>query len=276
MKDGKQRILKLALPLLIAAAPYRTMSAQQSSDPKKLQEDVSALKDEVKTLGEKQQQILDQLVEIKKLVQAGPAGLPALQLPATEDVQNDPAEGVSTAGLAIIEYTDFQCPFCEMFVNQTYPRIVTDFINTGKVRFFYRDLPDPSHPFAMSAARAARCAGEQGKFWQMHDSLFADQDALAYDTLVDRGAKLGLDKIKYNQCLSSHRYADAIQNNLNEAEKIGVVGTPTFSLGTVEPDGHTVKIEKAIQGAQSYDAFKSSLDLMLAQKERASTTPTKH
>lgn len=266
MKDGAKFVLKLALLLLVGLGFWRTLSAQQLGDTNRLQEDISTLKDEIKTLEETQKQILDQLVEMKKLLVAQHAGFPTLQLPATEDIRSDPSEGASSASIAIIEYTDFQCPFCEIFVHQTYTQILANYVETGRVRFIYRDLPSAVHPFAMSAARAARCAEEQGRFWQMHDSLFADQNTLAYNNLVDRGPKLGLDVVKYNQCLSSNKYADTIRNNMKEAEQIGIMGTPTFLLGTVEADGHTVKVQKEIQGAQPYETFKASIDRLLAQK----------
>lgn len=277
MKDGAKFVLKLILLLLVGLGFWGTLSAQQVGDTKKLQEDISTLKDEIKTLEETQKQILGQLAEMKKLLVAQHAGFPTLQLPTTEDIQSDPSEGASSASIAIIEYTDFQCPFCGIFVHQTYTQILADYVDTGRVRFIYRDLPSAMHPFAMSAARAARCAEEQGKFWQMHDSLFADQNALAYNSLVDRGPKLGLDVVKYNQCISSNKYADAIQNNIKQAKKIGILGTPTFFLGIIEADKHTVKVEKALQGAQPYEAFKSNIDVLLAQKgqQTAITAPPK-
>jgi protein-disulfide isomerase len=278
MKNGTRHVLKFFVAVLIILNSCRTAWAQQSADMAKLQQDLSALKDELKALSDKQQQILDDLAEMQKVLQGGASSLPALQLPTTDDVQADPVQGASTANAAIIEYTDFQCPFCQMFMLQTFPKILKNYINTGKVKFFYRDWPSAVHPFAMSAARAARCAGEQGKFWQMYDSLFGNQDELAYDDLVKRGSRLHLDQGEYNRCLSSNKYGDVIERNTKVAKVMGVMGTPTFLLGTIASDGHTVKIEKAIEGAQPYSAFKSTLDSLLASKQQSSaaaSAPTK-
>ena len=181
------------------------------------------------------------------------------------DVHGDPAEGASTAQVAIVEFTDFQCPYCGSFAKQTYPQLVDNYIKPGKVKLIYRDLPLTFHPHAMPAALAARCAGEQGKFWEMHDSLFADQQDLESKDFVDRASKLGLDSGKFNQCIASDKYKNDIQSNIDYAEKLGIHGTPAFVIGTVGPDGN-LKVTKGFVGARPYEVFKTDLDEVLAKQ----------
>jgi protein-disulfide isomerase len=165
--------------------------------------------------------------------------------------------------VAIIEYADFECPYCGEYERKTVPRLLSDYIETGKVKLFYRDLPLPMHARALPAARAARCAGEQGKFWEMHDSLFAKQNALSAPAVLERAQTLGLDKEKFTECLSSEKYTADIQKSVSEAQKMGVDGTPTFFLGVVEPSGD-VTVEKRLQGAAPFDVFKTEIDALLA------------
>jgi protein-disulfide isomerase len=189
--------------------------------------------------------------------------------PTTLSIQGENFRGNSGASVAMIEYADFECPFCGKYAREVYPKILDEYVKTGKVKLFYRDLPLPMHPHALAAARAARCAGEQGKYWEMHDSLFASQTALSDSALQDRAKTLGLDTTEFKRCLSSGKYADEIQKSLSEAEKLGVRGTPTFFLGTVDPNGDVVKIGKTIVGARPYENFKAALDDLLGSKSQA-------
>ena len=171
--------------------------------------------------------------------------------------------GESTARVAIIEYADFECPYCGEYERKTFPQILSDYIATGKVKYFYRDLPLPGNPRALPAARAARCAGEQGKYWEMHDSLFAKQNALSAPAFLDRAQTLGLDTAKFTECLSSEKYTADIQKSVSEALKMGIDGTPTFFLGVVEPSGD-VTIENRFKGTAPFDVFKTEIDALLA------------
>ncbi len=155
----------------------------------------------------------------------------------------------------MIEYSDFECPFCGGFEQQTYPQLFENYIKMGEVKLFYRDLPLPMHPHAMHAARAAHCAGEQGKYWEMHDSLFAKQNALSDPALLDRARTLGLDTQKFGECFASDRYKDDILKSIAEAQKLGVQATPTFFIGTIDSNGDVVNISKRIVGAKPYADF---------------------
>jgi protein-disulfide isomerase len=232
-------------------------------------DDFLILQQRLDALQAQQQQLLDQLNEMKRLLPTFTSPRPNPQLPTTLNIRGEDFRGDSPARVVIVEYSDFECPYCRKYERETSPQILESYIKTGKVKLFYRDLPGPTHPHAMSAARAARCAGEQGKYWEMHDSLYAKQTGLSDPALVDRAQKLELDATKFTECLSGKKYADELQNNVAEAEKMGIDGTPTFFLGTIGSDDDVVSISKKIDGARPYQAFQSILDELLASKSPA-------
>lgn len=225
--------------------------------------------DETKTIVDQQRQILSILNDIKQLLAAAVRPAPGPQPPqplSALSTLDEAFRGASDASVAIVEYADFECPYCGQYERDIYPQISRDYIETGKVKYFFRDLPLPMHPHAMQAARAAHCAGEQGKYWEMHDSLFGRQNALSDPALVDRAQTLDLDVNKFTECFSGRRYTEDIQKSMSEAQRIGIDGTPTFFIGTVEANGDVVKIAKRIGGAAPYQVFKSVLDALLAPK----------
>jgi len=127
-----------------------------------------------------------------------------------------------------------------------------------------RDFPLPMHRQAFKAAEAARCAADQGKFWEMHAQLFHNQGALEVEALTRYAEALGLDLPKFQQCLQEGRHAEAIRRDLEEGRRAGVRGTPTFFLGFLESEGTRVKVQKVIVGAQPYTAFKEAIESLLA------------
>jgi protein-disulfide isomerase len=246
---------------LFAASPYRPASAQDRARGDKGQsQEIVILERKINDLGSTQRQILDQLDELKKLLQATGQPIPP-QPPRTLDIHGEDFRGNPGAHVAIIEYADFECPYCGEYEHKVFPHLLSDYIQTGKVKYFYRDLPLSIHGRALPAARAARCAGEQGKYWEMHDSLFAKQNALSAPALLERAQTLGLDKEKFTECLSSDRYNEDIRKSISDAEKFGIDGTPTFFIGTIE--GDVVNIKAGIKGTSPVDVFKTDLDALL-------------
>jgi protein-disulfide isomerase len=223
------------------------------------QGDLAALRTDVRALQAEQQQIIARLDELKQILQGNGQPPPVSSL----SVRGEMFRGDSGARVAIIEYADFECPYCSEYERKTFPQLLTDYIETGKVKYFYRDLPLPGHARAMPAAHAARCAGEQGKYWEMHDSLFAKQNALSGPALLDRAQTLGLDTARFTECQASAKYTADIQKNITEAQKMGIDGTPTFFLGVVGPSGD-VTIERRLQGAAPFDVFKTEIDVLLS------------
>jgi protein-disulfide isomerase len=145
--------------------------------------------------------------------------------------------GVKTAPLTMVEFTDYQCPFCQRFHVTSFGELKKTYIDTGKLRFYSRDMPLDFHPNAMRAAQAARCAIEQGKFWQLRDVMGANPDKLDIDHLVGFAGDLKMDTNAFRACVTSEKYKKAVESDVVEAMKIGANGTPTFVVGKSTPEG---------------------------------------
>ena len=228
-------------------------------------QELRKLQDEVHHLEAQQQQILDGLEELKKLARGG-NGPPPVKAPEKVSVAGESFRGEAGASLAIIEYADFECPFCRRFEHDTYPQIRDAYIKTGKVKYFYRDFPLAFHEHSMSAAQAAHCAGEQGKFWEMHDSLFEEPAALSVADVQRRAGALGLDVGRLEACVSASHPDGPIQKNMSEAAQMQINGTPTFLIGTVGPNGDIVNVRQTMVGAYPFEAFKAKIEPLLAGK----------
>lgn len=174
-------------------------------------------------------------------------------------VDDDPVKGSGNASVTIIEFGDFQCPFCANFYTQTLPLIKENYINTGKVKFVYRDFPlDIScntsmnrqlHPNACKAAEAAECADNQGKFWEYHDKLFENQQSLDITSLKQYAEDLGLDAAEFNNCLDSGEMTSEVQNDINDALSYGVEGTPAFFINGI-----------FVSGSQPFSVFQQIIE----------------
>ena len=251
----KKAMLAVALTLISLAAAAQTTNED--------------LQKQIKSLNETEKAILKELQEIHKLLAQQPAqaqARPAADvLPATPmDIAKEPFKGAPNAKVALIEFSDFQCPFCSRYDKDTYPQILKDYVDTGKVKYVWRDMPLDFHQNAEKAAEAAHCAGEQGKFWEMHDRLFANQQNIAAADLPKHAEALGLNSALFQDCLDSGRYASDIKKDIAAANDAGVNGTPTFMIGVVQPNG-SVKVMKKLVGAKPYAEFKSALDSLLTQ-----------
>ncbi|HEV2847260.1 MAG TPA: DsbA family protein [Thermoanaerobaculia bacterium] len=146
-----------------------------------------------------------------------------VQVAATGPAKGGPAN----APITIVEFSDFQCPFCSR-VNPTLAQVREKY--GDKVRIVFRQYPLPFHQQAQKAAEASLCAGDQGKFWEMHDAMFANQQALGVDQLKEQATKLGLKAEEFNSCLDSGKHAAAVQNDLKEGQAAGVNGTPAMFI----------------------------------------------
>lgn len=168
-------------------------------------------------------------------------------------------KGDSTAPLWIVEVSDFQCPYCRMWAQETYPTIGTEFVTPGKVRMAYLNLPMPNHAHAVLAAEAALCAGAQDKFWQYHDSLFASQTRWeklpsADSTFRDLARSIGLNVREWQGCVTSGAVRPLIAQDVQRIEQTGARSTPTFFIG-----------DTAIVGAQPIDRFRAVIAAQLAR-----------
>jgi protein-disulfide isomerase len=184
------------------------------------------------------------------------------------DVTGAPAMGDAKARVVLIEFSDYQCPYCLDYFKTTYRKIVDEYVNSGKIRYVVRDFPGESiHPDALKAAEAARCATEQGKFWPMHDSLFANQRTLGTTGIYDSATSVGLNIDQFRACVDSEKHVAGIRKDEDETTKLGAKGTPAFFIGTVDPANPSkVKLAKALIGSQPITAFQQVFDSLLPKQ----------
>jgi protein-disulfide isomerase len=174
-----------------------------------------------------------------------------------------PQLGDAAARVVIIEYSEFQCPYCAKFSAGSMRDIDVAYVKTGKVLLLFKNLPLKIHPFAFIAAQGAMCAHSQGQFWPMHDSLFADQRDLDRPSLVRRAAQLGLDQSKFVSCLDAKSVEARVQEDRVDAARLGILGTPAFIIGLRLPDGR-VKARERLNGALPFSQFQQALERVLA------------
>mgnify|MGYP001323128084 CR=1 FL=1 len=168
------------------------------------------------------------------------------------------AKGPENSDVVMVEFTDYQCPFCSRHFQETDSQIQQNYVDNGKIRHIIRDLPLPFHPNAHAASQAARCAGDQNKYWEMHDVLFNSQDTWSSgDPAAQFSAfatDLGLNVASFDSCVSSEKYKQAVDDDLALASEVGASGTPTFFING-----------KKVVGAQPYSVFKTAIDAALAE-----------
>jgi len=232
----------------IAAGPEQTPTVEERLDT--IEKDVKEIK------------------ELLKALTAAPSTQLSRQLPSSPEVtvsfDHAPIKGDPKATLILLEFSDYQCPFCGKFFHTTLPEIDWAYIQTGKLRHVIRDYPLPMHAQAAQAAEAADCAGEQGKYWEMHDLLFTNQQALGIEQLKTYANSLKLDMKVFDDCLSTGTFKDKISNDIADGRRIGVSGTPSFILG-VTTDGKTIT-GHVITGTQPFPFFKELIESMLVQQ----------
>ena len=181
----------------------------------------------------------------------------AANLQASDLDNEDKKKGSADSPVVMIEFSDFQCPFCGSFYSNTLPQIKSQYIDTGKVQLVYRDFPLSFHPEAKPGALAAECANEQGKFWEMHDKIFENQTSMGTASYKAWAAELGLNAEQFNSCYDSGKYNTEIDEDFSDGAAAGVSGTPTFFIGP--RDGPVQKVV----GAQAFAAFKAAIDSAL-------------
>src|SRR5262249_21753662 len=148
-----------------------------------------------------------------------------------------PVKGDQAAKVTLLEFTDYQCPFCSRHFRQVWPQIEQNYIKTGKVKLVLRDMPlDAIHPLALKAAEATHCAAEPGTSWEMHDRLFVNQNALARKDLSVHAQALGLDVTTFDQCVDSAKETARVRKDVADSGTAGARGTPTFFIGLSEPN----------------------------------------
>ncbi len=170
--------------------------------------------------------------------------------------------GRDDAPVTIIEFTDLQCPYCARYASQTFPRLKREYVDTGKLRYTSRDLPLPFHSFALPAAVASRCAGEQGRFWEFREALFASQSLLGSEPYGRIAGQLGLDVERLEACRAKGEQESNVRADLAMAAQHGIESTPTFVIGRVVGGEFRGEV---VSGAKPYEFFEAKLDALLAE-----------
>jgi len=212
--------LAILLPLAAQQQPSSGITQQQAND------------------------ILNELRQIRQLLEKQQARGPVQGQPAPEPVIRAklnlggfPMVGSKDAPLTIVEFTDYQCPFCQRFHVTTFADLKKNYIDTGKVRFYSRDMPLDFHANAMRAAQAGRCAADQNQFWKLREVMSANPDKLDLDHIMNFAADLKMDVTALRACLTAEKYKAAVQADVMEAMRIGANGTPAFVVGKSTPEG---------------------------------------
>ncbi len=223
---------------------------------------------------EQVQELLNELKLIRQALERG--GAPGGGAPAPVDdkvsIAFPPAQhvmGDDKAQIVLVEYSDYQCPFCQQFHNTAFPQLKANYIDTGKVKFVSRDFPLDFHENARRAATAARCAGEQGpsKFWDLRHVMIVNADQLKPAQLENYAGQVKLDVPKFKACLDSDKYRAEIDKQIQEGMAAGVSGTPSFVIGTLK-DG---KLEGTrLVGAMPYAEFDNRIQQLIAQSDKKS------
>jgi protein-disulfide isomerase len=219
-------------------------------------------------LGELQQirQVLEKMQQ-QGVVQAARAPSAAQNTRARISTSNRPFLGAEDAPVTLVEFTDYQCPYCSRFFSTTLTSLKKEYIDTGKVRLVIKDLPLSMHPNARPAAVAAHCANDQERFWAMHDSMFKNSRKLQTEHLAQYAQDIGLDTERFQECIGSDRHNSMIQADISEASRQGISGTPTFIVGRTTDD---VVEGVKLRGAQSVETFRSHIDELLKQTDEPS------
>ncbi len=176
--------------------------------------------------------------------------------------------GQADAPLTLIEYSDFTCGYCVKFFKRTWPRIQAQYVDTGKVRFVYRDYPRGDQGPGLDAAIAARCAGAQGQYWAMHDRLFSEGGRLDKQVYLRHASAIRLDQPTFERCMSEGQYTKAIFEDRQEATQWGFHGTPGFILVRTATEPTDKEPAVAIPGAFPFEMFAEEIDRLLAGNKK--------
>lgn len=241
---------------LLAATPIAQTPQQPSSPPSQ------------QTIQQQNEEMIKELRAIRQLLerltQPQPSAPPQPQRGRVSNTKGYML-GKPDAPLTMVEFTDLQCPYCRQFALTAFDEIKKNWIDTGKLRYISRDFPLDFHAQAMNAARAARCAGEQGKFWELRMTLMRNANLLTPDYITKSAADLKLDMKAYTACAASSKYDAEIQAEMAEGTQIGITGTPTFILGPTTASGVEGPI---LVGALPYASFDAKLKDLLDSVEK--------
>lgn len=179
-------------------------------------------------------------------------------------IDDDPVKGDLNAPVTLVEFSDYQCPYCRKFHNQVLKKIEEDYIKTGKVKYVFRDFPLGFHKKAIPAAVAANCAGDQDKYWLLNDFLFDNPRKLDTEQVLEAAKDMDLDYARFEACLKDNNHEAEVKKDMSEGSKYGVRGTPSVFLGKSGDDKEFKGIY--LRGFRPYEFYKAEIDKLLAQK----------
>jgi len=260
----------ILLAFVIFFSPVRTGLTQSVQD-------LNEIEEEVRLLMQNQSSIKKELQEIKNLlgikqVKPEPEVIVREVEPDYKDkvinIDHRPFKGSKNSKVILVEVSDYQCNFCGQFAREVLPQINSEYIKTGKIGYVFFDYPiEAIHQNALKAALAANCAGDQGKYWEMHDRLFEDQNALDPGNLLRFAETVGLEMAEFKKCFDGEQYTAEIHKEIEEARKMGIRTVPTFLLGHIDSEAN-VKVVKSLRGAKRYSDYKEMIESVLsASKE---------
>jgi len=269
MRTREETHMKTLLKTILFAV-VTLLITEQSAQAASTKDEVLELQAEVQLLKDGQKAMQKDLAEIKKLLQQGAKAAPTPSAakpfePRDVSIAGAPVMGDVNAKVTLIEYSDYQCPFCSRHSTQTMPEIIKNYVESGKLKFVMREFPIPNlHARATAASQAALCAGDQGKYWEMHDVLFANQRKMSDEDLLGYGASIGLDSAQFSNCIEQGTHSDQVKKDIEQGQELGVSGTPSFVLGLTDPDDpDMVKVSRFVRGARSYADFAREIDDLL-------------
>lgn len=182
------------------------------------------------------------------------------------DLDGVPLRGNPDVRVALVEFSDYECPFCRRHFSETMPLIEKNYIETGKILYAFRDFPiDELHPQAVKAHEAAHCGLEQGKYWEMHTTLFGAPDEHSVEGLEATATRAGLDLAPFRECIASGRTTAGIRETASLAASFGANGTPAFFVGLFNKATGQVTVTQAMSGALPFETFAQVLDAAIAQ-----------
>jgi len=182
------------------------------------------------------------------------------------DVTGAPTLGSDAALVTLIEFSDYECPFCIRHFTSTMPEIAKELIDRGQLRYVFRDFPIAAiHPGSPRAHEAARCANDQGRFWQMHGRLFSAPGTHTDEGLTGQASAAGLDVPRFRDCLASGRHAEEVKASVAQVTEYGASGTPVFFIGVRNRATNHVEVLRVISGAQPYASFKEAIEAVAAR-----------
>lgn len=248
------RFVRMLISAVVLLAVGESVLVGQATDTRALENRFGALEETVRALEQ-------QVVELSTMLRAALPPSPITDVPSLNlGVRDAAAQGSPDSKVVLVELSDFECPFCGQYAQMTYPELRRQFVETGKIRYVFRNLPlEEIHPRASKAEEVAECARAQGKFWEMHDRIFANQRALGVPELESHAQALGLDLARFQSCLADGKAGTRIKEDLVEAKRLGLTGTPAFLIGEFQADG-SVRITRRITGAQPFQVFQAALE----------------